>query len=112
MTSEYELPVGDVEVMLAELWECLLNVERVGRNDHFFTLGGHSLLAISLIERLRQRGYSADPGTIFTAPILSAMAERLTPIDQAAPAPAVPANLIPDAFAQASEALEIEEFKL
>ncbi len=110
--ANYAPPSGDVETLLAELWMPLLNVERVGRNDHFFALGGHSLLAISLIERLRQRGYATDPGIIFTYPTLSAMAGQLVPIVDAAPTPAVPDNLIPDAFAASAEASEIEEFKL
>jgi amino acid adenylation domain-containing protein len=108
----HEAPVGEVECLLAELWIGLLNVERVGRNDHFFSLGGHSLLAISLIERLRQRGYATDPGVIFTYPTLSAMAGQLVPIVDAAPTPVVPDNLIPDAFAVSADASEIEEFKL
>ncbi len=108
----YEAPIGEVEVLLAELWLGLLNVERVGRNDHFFSLGGHSLLAISLIERLRQRGYATDPGIIFTFPTLGAMAGQLVPIVDAAPTTAVPESLIPDAFAASGDAPEIEEFKL
>ncbi|WP_037007031.1 AMP-binding enzyme, partial [Pseudomonas asplenii] len=46
---EYEAPVGDTEILMAQLWAQLLNVERVGRHDNFFELGGHSLLAVSLI---------------------------------------------------------------
>ncbi|WP_425493561.1 AMP-binding enzyme [Marilutibacter chinensis] len=108
----YEAPAGETEILLAELWKDLLNAERIGRNDHFFSLGGHSLLAIGLIERLRQRGYSIEPGTIFTYPLLSAMAAQLVPVAEAAPVPVVPENLIPDAFAASADASQIEELKL
>ncbi|WP_186130523.1 non-ribosomal peptide synthetase, partial [Burkholderia gladioli] len=70
----YEAPVGDVEVLLARLWEALLAVEQVGRHDHFFELGGHSLLAVRLIERMREAGLSADVRTLFSQPTLSALA--------------------------------------
>ncbi|WP_241775486.1 phosphopantetheine-binding protein, partial [Pseudomonas corrugata] len=64
-TREYEAPQGAVETTLAQLWAELLKVERVGRHDHFFELGGHSLLAVTLIERMRQSGLSADVRVLF-----------------------------------------------
>ena len=51
----YEAPQGQIEETLAALWQELLGVERVGRQDHFFELGGHSLLAVRLLGRV-QRG--------------------------------------------------------
>ncbi|MGF6097401.1 amino acid adenylation domain-containing protein [Pseudomonas sp. 18175] len=77
---EYEAPVGDTEILLAQLWAELLNVERVGRQDNFFELGGHSLLAVSLIGRLRQEGMEADVRALFEQPTLAgyaAMTERM-----------------------------------
>ncbi|TFY88193.1 amino acid adenylation domain-containing protein [Pseudomonas nabeulensis] len=77
---EYEAPVGDTEILLAQLWSELLNVERVGRQDNFFELGGHSLLAVSLIGRLRQEGMEADVRALFEQPTLAgyaAMTERM-----------------------------------
>ncbi|MEI8632522.1 hypothetical protein P4S72_12070 [Vibrio sp. PP-XX7] len=35
----YEAPEGDIEILLATLWEALLGVQHVGRQDHFFELG-------------------------------------------------------------------------
>lgn len=51
----FEAPRGEREETLAELWQGLLNVERVGRDDNFFELGGHSLLATRLLSRIRER---------------------------------------------------------
>ncbi|MEE4150888.1 syringopeptin non-ribosomal peptide synthetase SypC, partial [Pseudomonas viridiflava] len=73
-SREFQAPEGEVEVALARLWSELLNVERVGRHDHFFELGGHSLLAVSLIERMRQSGMSADVRVLFSQPTLAALA--------------------------------------
>jgi amino acid adenylation domain-containing protein len=50
----YEPPEGKIERVLAQLWQELLRVERVGRCNHFFDLGGHSLLATQLIARIRK----------------------------------------------------------
>ncbi|NWA25217.1 amino acid adenylation domain-containing protein, partial [Pseudomonas gingeri] len=70
----YEAPEGAVETTLAAIWAEVLKVEQVGRHDHFFELGGHSLLAVSLIERMRQAGLSADVRVLFGQPTLAALA--------------------------------------
>ncbi|WP_338107703.1 phosphopantetheine-binding protein, partial [Pseudomonas corrugata] len=44
VTREYEAPQGEVETAIARIWQDLLQVEQVGRHDHFFEMGGHSLL--------------------------------------------------------------------
>ncbi|ROH82146.1 non-ribosomal peptide synthetase, partial [Lonsdalea populi] len=62
----YEAPQGELEVALADIWQELLGLTRVGRHDHFFELGGHSLMAVGLIERLRNRGWTLDVRSIFT----------------------------------------------
>ena len=74
LSREYQAPQGDVETTLARLWAEVLQVEQVSRHDHFFELGGHSLLAVSLIERMRQAGLSADVRVLFSQPTLAALA--------------------------------------
>jgi amino acid adenylation domain-containing protein len=50
----YEAPEGPVEEILAQIWQTLLRVERIGRQDNFFELGGHSLLATRAASRIRE----------------------------------------------------------
>ncbi|NAQ17969.1 syringopeptin non-ribosomal peptide synthetase SypC, partial [Pseudomonas syringae] len=87
----YEEPQGAAEIILAKIWSDLLNIERVGRHDHFFELGGHSLLAVSLIERMRQAGLSANVRTLFSQPTLAALAAASGAVDDLV----IPANGIP-----------------
>ncbi len=68
----------------------MLKVERVGRHDHFFELGGHSLLAVSLMERMRQAGLSADVRVLFGQPTLAALAAAVGEGNEVQ----VPANVI------------------
>ncbi|CAJ5804198.1 syringomycin synthetase [Burkholderia pseudomallei] len=76
--AEYEAPRGAREEALAAIWRELLHVERVSRHDNFFELGGHSLLAVQLVSRLRQAlSVEVALSTVFDAPVLSALAERL-----------------------------------
>jgi len=54
LQAAYEAPQGEVEQTLAAIWQELLSVEQVGRNDGFFELGGHSMLAMQLAVRVRE----------------------------------------------------------
>jgi arthrofactin-type cyclic lipopeptide synthetase B len=74
LSRGFEAPEGEVETLLAQIWQDVLKLERVGRHDHFFELGGHSLLAVSLIERMRQVGLSCDVRVLFSQPSLAALA--------------------------------------
>ncbi|MBX8478174.1 amino acid adenylation domain-containing protein, partial [Pseudomonas cichorii] len=87
----YEAPQGEVESIIARLWQELLDVEQVGRHDHFFELGGHSLLAVKLIERMRQQDLSADVRVLFGQPTLAALAAAVGGQAEIV----VPANRIP-----------------
>ncbi|RAT40576.1 hypothetical protein AU495_16350 [Lonsdalea populi] len=91
----YEAPQGEVETALADIWQDLLGLARVGRHDHFFELGGHSLMAVGLIEQLRNRSWTLDVRSIFTTPVLHEMAEAMQD-SQDEPAFVVPPNLIPE----------------
>jgi len=72
----YAAPQGEMEVTMAAIWEELLGVKPVGRQDHFFELGGYSLLAVRLIEQLRRRGLSIEIRTLFDTPVLADLAAR------------------------------------
>jgi pimeloyl-ACP methyl ester carboxylesterase len=67
--------VGEVETTLAQIWEKVLKLERVGRHDNFFELGGHSLSAIHLVAAL-QRHFNAQISDIFRWPRLIEQAQH------------------------------------
>jgi acyl carrier protein len=53
VSQRYEAPQGAIEQALAAIWQELLKVQRVGRDDDVFELGGHSLLAMQIVGRIR-----------------------------------------------------------
>ena len=53
--TEYVAPVTEMELILTEMWQELLGVERIGIHDNFFELGGHSLMVIKMVSNIKKR---------------------------------------------------------
>lgn len=71
-------PSDEVEQALAQIWEVVLKVERVGLDDSFFDLGGHSLLATQVTARILQRLSAELPlRELFEAATLRDLAARV-----------------------------------
>jgi amino acid adenylation domain-containing protein len=61
-----ELPATPIERVLAEAWQTVLKIERVGALDNFFELGGYSLLSLRVAKIVEKRtGRRLDPRTLF-----------------------------------------------
>ena len=57
--SEYKAPVTEAEKQVCAAFEKLLNIEKVGVNDDFFSLGGDSIKVVMLQEELESFGLSS-----------------------------------------------------
>src|SRR5262249_17098879 len=75
----YEPPQSALERTIAEAWQELLSVDRVGLHDNFFDLGGHSLLVPRLQARLRASlGREISMIDLFSHPTVVSLARRLS----------------------------------
>jgi len=52
--TPYQQPQTLTELKLSKIWQCVLALKHVNRNDNFFHIGGHSLLAIQLAHEINQ----------------------------------------------------------
>ncbi len=97
-------PGTPVEKGLAEIWEELLELERVGIRDNFFRLGGHSLLAVQVLSRIRRRfGVELELRDLFNSPTVEGLAaaiERARPEKGTALEPRPRDRELPLSFAQ------------
>jgi amino acid adenylation domain-containing protein len=48
-------PRGELDQIIASIWQEALNTDKVGIGDNFFDLGGHSLLMVRVHSRLKER---------------------------------------------------------
>jgi amino acid adenylation domain-containing protein len=64
--GDYEPPAPGLEQLIAEVWQELLQVNRVGAGDNFFELGGNSLLSVRAITVIEARaGCRLQPRILF-----------------------------------------------
>jgi acyl carrier protein len=95
LDQTYVAPRTPIETEVAGLIVQVLGVERVGIHDNFFTLGGHSLLATQLVARLRDRfGLELPLRSLFEAPTVAGLAERVETIQWMAQGEEVPAGAL------------------
>jgi amino acid adenylation domain-containing protein len=78
LAQSYAPPQGELEAALCDAFAAVLDLEQVGRDDHFFELGGSSLLALQLLSRIRERcGRAPVPALFFDAPTPAGVARAM-----------------------------------
>jgi acyl carrier protein len=71
-------PRTATEMLIARVWQQVLELDQVGLHDSFFDLGGHSLLAIRMLNEIRAELEVALPVTeLFTAPTVAGLAAAI-----------------------------------
>ncbi len=94
--TTYEPPQGGIECALAEIWQRLLHVQRVGRRENFFELGGHSLLTVSLVTEIQTAlNVRVSVASIFRSPTVAELAQLIAAQSSAPNHAAAPTWLIP-----------------
>ncbi|WFA84861.1 non-ribosomal peptide synthetase [Paenibacillus amylolyticus] len=78
--GEYVAPRNEAERTLADVWQAVLNADRVGVTDHFFELGGDSIKSIQVSSRLHQAGYKLEIRDLFKYPTISQLSLHVIPI--------------------------------
>ncbi|MEM8908165.1 MAG: amino acid adenylation domain-containing protein, partial [Bacteroidota bacterium] len=78
INPEYCAPRNEIETQLAEIWQNLLVIDRIGVHDDFFLLGGHSLLATRVISNIRKTFAIKLPiRTLFELTTIAELAQQL-----------------------------------
>lgn len=76
--DDVDMPQGAIEQILADIWQDVLGVTAVGRDENFFDLGGHSLLAMQVAVRIHSLLLTVvSVRTLFECPTISELAMAL-----------------------------------
>ncbi|KOS62277.1 amino acid adenylation domain-containing protein [Lysinibacillus agricola] len=54
LNGPYDAPENDMQQLLADAWEYVLGIERVGIHDNFFHIGGHSLKVLEILVQVKK----------------------------------------------------------
>jgi acyl carrier protein/NADP-dependent 3-hydroxy acid dehydrogenase YdfG len=85
LDTVYVAPGNQIEDRIAQVWQRLLGIDRVGIIDNFFSLGGDSLLAIQVMSRFREEfGVNLPLRAIFDSPTVAELATWLVRQETAA----------------------------
>ncbi len=77
-TEEYLAPRNETEQKLAEIWQEILEVERIGIRDNFFNLGGHSLKMVRMISQIHHKmGLEIALREVFAHPTIEKLSEQI-----------------------------------
>ncbi|WP_193200009.1 non-ribosomal peptide synthetase [Nostoc sp. MG11] len=77
--ASYVAPNGKIEEAIADIWQEVLQLEKVGVDDNFFDLGGHSLLMVKLSQKLQEHFHrNISLLEIFKYPTISTLAKHLS----------------------------------
>lgn len=78
LQNVYEAPRNELEEIIANIWQELLGIDKIGIYDNFFEVGGHSLLATQLMSRLRDVfQVNLSLSNLFTATCVQKIAELI-----------------------------------
>jgi acyl carrier protein len=71
----YVSPRDRIEEILAEIWQQLLGIEKVGIYDNFFELGGDSILSFQVALKAKEKGLQLKPNQLFEYPTIADLAK-------------------------------------
>ncbi|MEM1366729.1 MAG: amino acid adenylation domain-containing protein [Cyanobacteria bacterium P01_H01_bin.15] len=104
--AAYIAPRTETETQITQLWATLLELEKVGIEDNFFTVGGNSLTAMQLLSQLRQTfGVELTIAQLFAAMTPAAQA---TLVEKSAPPESVTEQIQPAAARRDSSAVDVD----
>ena len=79
LQNQFVAPRNEKDIVLCEIWQEVLGVEKIGIQDDFFELGGHSLTAMRLVAAIsRELEIEFEIRDLFQYPNICALSDFLS----------------------------------
>jgi non-ribosomal peptide synthase protein (TIGR01720 family) len=65
LSNPYVAPRDSIEKTIADVWQKVFGINKIGIHDNFFELGGDSVLAIQVMTELKKIGITVNPEYVF-----------------------------------------------
>jgi len=76
--QNFAKPTTELEIQIAEVWERVLGVDKIGITDNFFSLGGSSIAAVRMIGEVENlTGENLQLNDVFQNPTVQKLAAKL-----------------------------------
>ncbi|HTV22303.1 MAG TPA: amino acid adenylation domain-containing protein, partial [Polyangiaceae bacterium] len=79
---QHVAPRNAIEARLAEIWQEVLGLVRVGVSDNFFERGGDSIVAVQVVSRARQAGFEITPKDVFQYQTIDGLARAAAAVER------------------------------
>lgn len=79
LNTTFVAPETREELILAQIWQKVLTVTKVGRFDNYFVLGGDSIRSIRVCSLAEAEGLKVELSQIFSFPVLADLASAIIP---------------------------------
>lgn len=91
-TTEFVAPSSELECQLAEVWQEVLQQDRISVHANFFDIGGDSILSIQIVAKARQAGIQLAANQLFEHQTISTLARSMEASDPNRQSSLVPLN--------------------
>jgi len=82
LKDNYVAPRNETETRVAEIWQGVLKLQRIGVEDNFFDIGGHSLLAVQIMTRIEKKmGKKMPIAVLFEFPTVASLSAHMSQED-------------------------------
>ena len=77
LSNPYIAPRNETEKKIADIWQQILGIERVGIHDNFFELGGDSLIGVQVISQINKQ-LNTPVVSLYQSPTIGSFTDNLS----------------------------------
>lgn len=74
LDNDYVAPQNEIEQILADIWQQIIGIDKIGIHDNFFELGANSVTAVQIAAKANKEGLKLRPNQFFNHQTIAELA--------------------------------------